>query len=551
MIRHYLTFAHQAAVLDEALVGWTLAACWSQEKNRLALHLIRGRDSLFVEVAVDLRLGYALLARDIHRARKNTIDFFDELLGARVTGVAIDDGERAIRIALEEGRSLAIFFFGPGSGNVLAIDRGRVLSSFQKYEGEYDAMLEGSAPESLRGRREIREMLAASEEAPARVLARAIPAAGPRIIREALDRAGVASVERGSLIPAPGVDRVLDQIDAIYQECELSESYYLYHLPSEVVFTLTRLGTLDREAREVETFEEIARAIRVYRSSAFGARRFSELQTRMLKRAEGERGHLIRSAERRSSPEEQAHRAAEWELFGSLLLAHLHEIPAGTSGVTLADYEGIERMIPLEATSTIVENAERYFRRARGAREAIETSRRRGERTAQALRALEETIAAIRGAMEVGELEEIQRNNKELFTMSSEPKDPGTAERYRKFVLPGGHEVYVGKNAANNDELTVRFARANDYWFHARGISGSHVVLRWSDAKSKPPKEAIRGAASLAAYYSGARNGRNVPVAYTLKKYVRKPKGAAPGSVVMEREEVIMVEPKLPEGSVE
>jgi predicted ribosome quality control (RQC) complex YloA/Tae2 family protein len=160
---------------------------------------------------------------------------------------------------------------------------------------------------------------------------------------------------------------------------------------------------------------------------------------------------------------------------------------------------------------------------------------------------MKEIVEAIERSATVAELEAIEANNKELFRMEGEPKDPGTAERFRRFVVEGGHEIYVGKNATNNDELTVRFARPNDYWFHARGTSGSHVVLRWSDAKSKPPKDAIRHAASLAAYYSGARNARMVPVAYTLKKYVRKPKGAAPGSVVMEREEVIMAEPKLPE----
>jgi predicted ribosome quality control (RQC) complex YloA/Tae2 family protein len=74
------------------------------------------------------------------------------------------------------------------------------------------------------------------------------------------------------------------------------------------------------------------------------------------------------------------------------------------------------------------------------------------------------------------------------------------------------------------------------------------VVLRWNDSKSKPPKEAIRAAASIAAYYSGAKNAKMVPVAYTLKKHVRKPKGAAVGAVVMEREEVVLVEPKLPGG---
>lgn len=550
MIRHYLTFAHQAAVLDESLVGWTLAECWSQEKNRLALHFVRGRESLFVDVSVDLRLGYALITRDLHRARKNTLDFFHDLLGAQVSGTSVDDGERVIRVHFENGRALSIFFFGPGSGNVLAVDQGRVIGAFQSYAGEYDTILDGGDSEPHRGRPEIRELLRRSEEAPQRALARAIPAAGARIIREGLHRSGIAVAGLLRDRTDAELDAILEAIDRVYALCEASEHYYLYHLPDEVVFTLAEMETLARGAEEVETFDDIARAIRTYRSSAFGMKRYADLRGRLLKRAEKERGRLERALAQAGTPEEHAERAAEGELFGSLILAHLPEIPTGRDHVTLADFEGGERGVKLDPKLSPVENAERYFRRARGARTAIETAAQEREETARALRAVEKMIAAIELAATVPELETIEANNKELFKMDAEPKEPGTAERYRRFVVPGGHEIYVGKNAANNDELTVRFARPNDYWFHARGTSGSHVVLRWSDAKAKPPKEAIRYAASLAAYYSGARNARMVPVAYTLKKYVRKPKGAAPGAVVMEREEVVMAEPRLPDDMV-
>lgn len=105
--------------------------------------------------------------------------------------------------------------------------------------------------------------------------------------------------------------------------------------------------------------------------------------------------------------------------------------------------------------------------------------------------------------------------------------------------------VLVGKSAANNDELTMKFAKPNDIWLHARGTSGSHVVLKMH-TNDKPPKYILEQAAQIAAYYSGARNAKHVPVIYTYKKYVRKPKGANPGSVVVTKEDVIIVEPKLP-----
>jgi predicted ribosome quality control (RQC) complex YloA/Tae2 family protein len=92
----------------------------------------------------------------------------------------------------------------------------------------------------------------------------------------------------------------------------------------------------------------------------------------------------------------------------------------------------------------------------------------------------------------------------------------------------------------------MKFAKPNDLWLHARGSAGSHAVLKM-EKEEKPPKYILQKAASITAYYSQAKNAKYVPVAYTFKKYVRKPKGANPGSVVLSKEDVIMAEPKLPE----
>ena len=116
---------------------------------------------------------------------------------------------------------------------------------------------------------------------------------------------------------------------------------------------------------------------------------------------------------------------------------------------------------------------------------------------------------------------------------------------FRIFVVAGGFEVWVGKNSANNDLLTTKYSKPHDIWFHARGASGSHTVLKTSRNKS-PSKEVIYQAARIAAYYSKMRKATNVPVAYCERKYVRKPKGAPAGTVTLEREKVVFVEPRLP-----
>ncbi|HNL27765.1 MAG TPA: NFACT RNA binding domain-containing protein, partial [bacterium] len=102
------------------------------------------------------------------------------------------------------------------------------------------------------------------------------------------------------------------------------------------------------------------------------------------------------------------------------------------------------------------------------------------------------------------------------------------------------------QNDIKNDALTFRFAKKDDLWFHARGVAGSHVVLKRDGRSDNPGQRAIEAAAQIAAFFSKAKTSSLVPVAYTERKYLRKPKGAKPGMVVLEREEVLMVPPVEP-----
>ena len=119
--------------------------------------------------------------------------------------------------------------------------------------------------------------------------------------------------------------------------------------------------------------------------------------------------------------------------------------------------------------------------------------------------------------------------------------------RLRKYTLPGGWVVLVGKTDEDNDRLSTRVAQPDDWWFHVRGMSGSHVVLGARPGE-EPDRETLELAAAIAAYHSKARRGGRVAVSCTRAKYVTKPKGAKPGTVQIRRENVLKVRPGLPEG---
>jgi len=114
-----------------------------------------------------------------------------------------------------------------------------------------------------------------------------------------------------------------------------------------------------------------------------------------------------------------------------------------------------------------------------------------------------------------------------------------------EYRLPGDWIVLAGKTNTDNDYLSMKMAKPNDYWFHVRGMPGSHVVLRQKDGE-EPDKSVLKETAAIAAYHSKAKNGGVTPVSCTRAKYVSKPRGAKPGTVTIRKESVLKVRPVLP-----
>jgi predicted ribosome quality control (RQC) complex YloA/Tae2 family protein len=122
--------------------------------------------------------------------------------------------------------------------------------------------------------------------------------------------------------------------------------------------------------------------------------------------------------------------------------------------------------------------------------------------------------------------------------------------RLHEYALPGGWRILAGRSEADNDRLSLRLARPQDWWFHVRGQSGSHVVLQ-GPAGQKPEREMLKIAAAVAAWHSKARGAARaqpglVAVSCTQARFVSKPRGARPGTVQIRRETVLRVRPGLP-----
>ncbi|NLP06323.1 DUF814 domain-containing protein [Candidatus Fermentibacteria bacterium] len=216
-------------------------------------------------------------------------------------------------------------------------------------------------------------------------------------------------------------------------------------------------------------------------------------------------------------------------LRGAILLANIPRVPRGAEEVVLPDWDGMEHRIPLRPGRSAVENAQRYFRKARNA--AVERSRLESSirETRAAIGELDAALAGGSGQCRIDRLAGAVG-----ATRGAEARSPAGR------AMGGGWTCLVGRSARENDEITFRIAGRDDIWLHARGAAGAHVVLRHESRGQTPPRAVLEAAAALAA--ASVRNRPDVvPVDYTKVRYVRKFRGAGPGEVVYTGEKTLFV----------
>lgn len=293
---------------------------------------------------------------------------------------------------------------------------------------------------------------------------------------------------------------------------------------------------LDEQARHFETLiDAFAAAAGPLPSGVSDAARVAALEHAELEAALASR----RVRRLRTQLEQAPIEAAELRRSADLLLAQLHRVPKGTSHAQLDDFAGGTVDVELDPQRSPAENATQLYAHAR-------KRERAASRLPQLIAAAARTAA--RWRMLHGRIESGTASDEEIAAAQPSPTQRSRrAQReaalpYRVYRTTGGLEVRVGRGAKGNDALTLRHSSGNDFWLHARDVGGAHVILRWTDREANPPHSELLEAATLAALHSKARTSKLVPVDYTRRKYVRKPRKSPPGRVVFERGRTLFVE---------
>jgi predicted ribosome quality control (RQC) complex YloA/Tae2 family protein len=550
---NWLTYCRVAEELDERLRGARILAVYTQQKNECVIEVASREGSRRLLVSTLPRMASLQLKEDFARARKNSLDLLPDVVGDVITGAAIASDDRIIRLMLSSGRALYALLF-PVRANLLLYDGDTLIDSYKQYDiaadvlrKEYDAVAGPPSEEDIQSR------FSGMEGSTADALRMLRPWFSGRFAQELLHRAGMLADIEANACGAENIRRLHAALLALLEEADADGSRVYLDEKRPVCFSLVRMTHL--QGLREESFDSALEGISSFLRRHFSGGDFTLTRDRVRKSVRKEIERIDRILEKLASPEQLKRQAAEYEKFGNLLMIHLYDQPEQLGRMTVPDLFVDPRLvvtIPLKPRTTVLENAQMYFEKAQNTRMSIYyviDRRTSMEKKKARLSVFRDAVDAAEDAHALKELFKEYTAIMEELGLTAKGEKNEAPFPFRRFVVTGGFEVWAGKNSANNDMLTVRHARPNDLWFHARGVGGSHVVLKVGSAAGEPSKEAIRQAASIAAYYSKHRNAKRVPVAYTEKKYVRKPKGAAPGSVTVEREKVIMVDPALPEGA--
>ena len=233
--------------------------------------------------------------------------------------------------------------------------------------------------------------------------------------------------------------------------------------------------------------------------------------------------------------------------LGDILTANLHRIQKGQRSVSCEDFYDEEMKpvdIPLSPTLSPQQNAAKYYKdysRMKNAEKELKHQLALGETELNYLRSVQEELERAGSEQELEEIRrELQAGGYVKAEMDRKRPRQGKLAPMR-FESTDGYPIYVGRNNQQNEELTFKLARKDDIWCHASKVHGSHVII--SCGGTKPPDNTITQAAQLAAYYSGAGTGQNIPVDVTPVRQVKKMAGGKPGMVIYHTYRTAVVNP--------
>ncbi len=549
MINSYFTLRALVRRWHDDLVGCQVHDAFSQVKNEFSLALVGPESAYMLRASVQRPLLFLFRTDGVSKKKSNVATLFQDAQGLTVTDLRIAHLDRMVMCDLSDGSRFVWTLFG-ARANVFWVDAetNRIHNAFRNAEAlrGTDAPTPRAAPmpDSID---DFLSRWRTNRNKTRQAIQSAVPLFGQLLARETIHRAGLDPTADPDTVSSAEKEQLFASAQTVLRELEMPNPRLYGTGPFPDAFALI---PLQHRPDEREAFDDVDNAVRVAVRRMLAKQHFGRLYdplddalTRAADRAQRTTEQMMQELANES-------RAAEYERWAHLLMTQ-PTVEPGAEEVIMSDLfsEDEETItIPLDPAKSVVKNAEHYYDRARRTRRSREEAEAR----------LDDAIARAESAQQllddlhaIDTLQGIKRFRTKRADAIAPFMDRGSSNvdtfPFRRFDLGGGFEVWVGKNARQNDELTFHTAQKYDLWMHARQVPGSHTVLHLPNRDAEPGRRRIVQAAQIAAYYSKARGSGAVPVMYTRRKYVRSPKGSPPGAVTVQHEDVVMVEPGLPD----
>ncbi|MEJ2615720.1 MAG: NFACT RNA binding domain-containing protein [Ignavibacteriaceae bacterium] len=500
MFKNYFILNRLIIEFNNELNGFSITDIFSQEKDKLVFRCAHSSEEKYIEICVNPGFPYIALKSKFNRAKKNTIDFFTEGLPLKILYFEIADADRTIRLKLETG---LIYFTIRGKYTNVAHQIKNHLEHFKNPPEDFNQDNFIAEQDSVKFLKEynIPEFRISGDDDVWNELKSKYPYLGKEILSEVKLRIKEENKEQIISTITQIIKEIFYEKPAVFLD-QKNLQVYLGTI-SFGIFTFTKKIA----------FEDIISAYNFLLSKKFNYEQLEE----------------------------------EYQRLGNLLLINISSVRKGMKSIELEDIynENTKVNIKLNENLSPKKNVDNYFDKAKNDRIRIEKSQQLFKKTLKTFNDLKKIEQIFLSAEDPDNYHIIMKelNMKEA---SSKDHQDDIQSKFKHYLIEDKYNVFVGKNNTNNDLLTLKFAKQNDYWFHARSVPGSHVVLRVENTKEIIPKNILKKAASLAAFHSKAKTAGTVPVSYTFKKYVIKKKGMEPGKVALLREDTLLVKPEIP-----
>ena len=555
--------------LKEKLVGGRILKISQPEKDELIL-TVKNYNQYKLFISADASLPLIYLSSEKKEAPLNAPNFCMLLrkhLGtARITDIYQPEFERIINIELEHldemgdvcHKRLIVEIMGKHSNIIFCDTEGKIIDSIKHVSGAVSSVREVLPGRDYFITKTLDKLnpLEASEEEfiekfksfngeLGKALYMGITGFSPLSANEVVFRAGFdTDMNCAELSEDYGLH--LYRVFSSFMQ-ELKEGNYrpciVYKNDEPVEFAATELTLFEKTPdHSVKFFDSISEVLETYYSER-------NLVTRIRQKSADLRKVVANCYERISKKRDlqlqqlkDTEKRDKYKLYGELLTTYGYNIASESKSARVNNYyTGEDIEIPLDPQFTAIENAKRYYNKYSKLKRTYEAVTIQLEQSNEELlhldsikvaldiALLEDDLTAVRNELidfgyirgHFGNREEKSRKKNSGSRIKSSPMH---------FVTEDGFHIYVGKNNYQNDELTFKFASGGDWWFHAKKMAGSHVVVK-TEGKELPDR-VYEQAAALAAYYSKAAKNEKVDVDYLERKNVKKPNGARPGFVV-------------------